>query len=364
MVLGSPKREGAQAFAVNVLKKADKNIFQIDFAFMDSDKSGGYIEEIRQYGSQIFYLPKYNVLNHLSFAKAWKQLFKENQFDIIHGNVAGSAGIYLKIAKQYNVKTIYHSHNAFYRGNFIEVLAKKLLNAKIKKNAEYWLSCSDLAAVRAFGKKYSSNPNYFFVPNPIDVEQYLYSENIRNEIRKQYSIDNECNVYGHVGSFTAQKNHLYLLKIFKSIKNMDSKARFILIGDGPLRDLIKQEIIKLKLENDVILTGSIKNVNEVLMALDVFVFPSKHEGLPISVLEAESSGLPCLLSDRITKDVAMTNGVKYISLETSYDDWAEEAIHSKKADRTEYNKIMSQSKFDINKSTTIVFDIYKKIISL
>ncbi len=172
---------------------------------------------------------------------------------------------------------------------------------------------SKLAGISEFGKKAVDSGKVIVIPNAIDTKKYFYDGDKRNRKRFELGLQDYF-VVGHIGRFHPQKNHKFLLEIFKCIKEKQEKSKLVLVGDGPLRSQIENQIQKLGIEDSVMLLGSRSDVPEILQAMDVLVFPSLYEGLPGVVLEAQAAGLPCIVSDTVTEEVAITNLVKYLSL--------------------------------------------------
>ena len=363
MVLGNTGRGGAQAYAMNVLRSIDRSRFHIDFV-VNYIYENGYADEIRENGSTIHVIPKFKGTNYFAYVRAFNKVLDEGNYDIVHGHVSSSASIYLRIAKEHHCITIAHSHSAGYRGNGIEQQIKRVFTFGAKKQADYWFGCSRLAAERMFGRNYKSNPKYHDIPNAIIVDRYRYNEEIRARIREQYGISNDAIVYGHVGSFSAPKNHRFLIEVFKKIySDQREKACFILVGDGLLKDNIRKMVMQNGLSDRVIFTGNVDNVNEFLMAMDVLVFPSLFDGFPVTLLEAQAAGLPCISSNTITSEVNITENVMPTSLSAGADYWAKKAEVIEKRERTVANDIIADSVYNVNKSISLLMELYKKMVT-
>ena len=361
VVLGNSGRGGAQTFAVNLLKKIDKNYFQMDFVF--DELKNGYEKEIRELGSSIYVLPRFKIFNWQSFKEKWNNLLSNNHYDIVHGHVSSSASVYLKIAKKHGLKTILHSHSAGYRGNALEVFVKKIFTFRAKKYADYWFSCSDKAALRLFGKKYAAKNYYYEIPNAISTDMFSFNLETKQKIRGLLGVSDEYFFIGHVGSLTYPKNHSFLLDIFNEIKSIKKDAKLVIVGDGPLETEIRNKVKKLHLSDSVIFTGNVPNPNEFLMSFDLLIFPSRFEGLPVTIVEAQATGLTVLMSDTITAHVVITDLVHTLSLKEPARIWAKKACELMRViNRKSYNTIVAESPFDTNNSCKIISNIYKKIM--
>ena len=360
MVLGNTGRGGAQTFAVNVLRMIDREKFQIDFA-ANEILDNGYTQEIYELGSHIFTIPFFKVYNWASYIDAWHKILETNHYDIVHGHVSSSASIYLKEAKKFGCKTIAHSHSAGYRGNRFEQTVKRLFTIDAKKQADYWFACSKPAAVRMFGKDYLKYEHYYDIPNAIIAENYLFDDERRNKIRNELGVKPNQKVYGHVGSFTAPKNHLFLLEVFFSILQIDTQAILVLAGDGELKNEIRSKINKLAIEDKVLLVGNVGNVNEYMMAMDAMIFPSLFEGFPVTILEAQATGLSILLSDTITHEVFLTECVNPLSLKKGIEEWRDKSIDLHSENRIAMNEIIGSSKYDMRNCVKKLMDLYSEM---
>lgn len=360
MVLGNTGRGGAQAYAMNVLRNIDLDEFQIDFAVYES-KPDGYDSEITKYGSIIHYVPRFIVINYFECLSRWEKLFSVYHYDIVEAHATNAASFFLKIARKEGIHTIAHSHSAGYRGNRIERLAKQFFSKNTKKEADYWFACSDLAALRLFGSAYKDYPHYYGIPNSIDCSLFRFDEQKRVKIRNSIHVKNEL-LIGHVGTFSEPKNHEFIINLFNEmIKKRGDNYRLLLLGDGALKSKIMKKTEELGITKYVTFTGTVPNVNEYMMAMDVLLFPSLFEGFPVTIIEAQASGLPCVISDVITKEVDQTDLVQRVSLDSPWEKWID-AIHAASAKNREYyNDIILRSDYDVKKSVETLMDIYRYI---
>jgi glycosyltransferase involved in cell wall biosynthesis len=201
---------------------------------------------------------------------------------------------------------------------------KNILQYPIRYTADYLIACSKSSGEWLFGSACKKD-NFFIFNNAIDAKTFIFDEDIRTDKRKEFQIEDKF-IIGHIGRFTIPKNHEFLIDIFKAVYDRNNNAILMLIGDGELRSLIEKKVNNLGLTNNVIFTGLRSDISELLQVMDVFVFPSLYEGLPVTLVEAQAAGLPCVISDRITGDVKITNLVEYISLDDNIDYWAEKIM--------------------------------------
>ncbi|MBI9065664.1 MAG: glycosyltransferase family 1 protein [Salinivirgaceae bacterium] len=322
-VLAGMNRGGSEAFIMNVYRNIDRSKVQFDFILYRKEECD-FNEEIRQLGGRIFWVPRYTGKNHFKFKNAWNKFFKEHsEYKIIHGHVRSAASIYLSIARKYGLRTIAHSHSTSSRGNILEQLGKKILQYPIRKIADHLFACSEKAGKWLFGK----NRNFKVINNAIEVDKYIFEKSVRAAKRDELKIKDKF-VIGHIGTFTHPKNHSFLIDVFKEIHKKYSNAVLLLIGKGELQSIIEKKVNYLGLTENVIFTGVRADIPELLQAMDVFVFPSLFEGLPVTLIEAQASGLKCVVSDSITKEVGITDCLEFVSLKDSPAIWSNKIIDS------------------------------------
>lgn len=358
-VFAKMNRGGAETMIMDIYRHIDRSKVQFDF-IVHTDEKCVFDDEIKELGGKIFRIPRYNGKNHLSYKKAWEGFFEKHpEYTILHGHVRSTASIYLGLAKKFNLITIIHSHSIASRGNKTVRLIKNIMQFRIRYLSDYFFACSDEAGKRLFGKKIISNKKYMVLKNAINTERYLFNKAKRNELRKTLNIEEKL-VIGHVGSFTYPKNHRFLIDLFNEVQKK-KESDLILLGDGELRKSIEMHIKKLDLNDKVKILGEVPNVNDYLNVMDIFVFPSHFEGLPLSVIEAQSNGLRCIISDRIPNEVVVTDLVIKLSLEESVKIWADKllkVITEMEYDRTEYSKIVSSKGYDVIDVSTFLEKFY------
>lgn len=360
MVLTNTGRGGSQAYVMNILREIDMKRFDVDVVTSVNPFSG-YGQEIQSLGCNLYILPQFKVWNYLSYERAWKNFFSKHSYDIVHAHATSSASLFFKIAKERGCVTIAHSHNSLYRGNWIEKKMKRIFVRGLKDQSDYWFSCSEKASPRLFGEKYADNPHYYELPNAIDVIQYRYDDEKRTKIRNKYGLDNDDLLFGHVGTFSEPKNHIFLIEIFKEIYKRNQKSKLMLVGDGPLRNKVKMYVEKAGLSNKVIMTGNVSNVNEYMCGMDTMIFPSLFEGFPVTLVEAQAAGLYTVMSDEVTKSVMLTDCICHLSLSNTASEWADVAIHNPVTDRKKYNDELSQTKYDIHRSIQQLVSLYEEM---
>lgn len=344
-VIGSLDMGGSQMFVLNLYNNMDRSKIQFDFVVREG-KNYFLEDKVRELGGKIYKLPALGFTNYLTYVSTWKQFFKEYpEYKIIHGHVRSTAAIYLRIAKSFGRKTISHSHSTHNTQGF-SALVKAVLQFPIRFTADYFFACSLAAGEWLFGKKITKQSNFFVIPNAIDTAKFAYNPAIRSEMRRKLNIENNF-VVGHVGRLDIPKNHTFLLKIFAHVYRKNPQARLILLGDGPLKHKLIAQAQELHIDSAVIFCGN-QDASAYYQAMDVFVFPSIYEGLPVSLVEVQTSGLPCIIADHITPEVDLEIGlITRLSLNLSPDKWAEKVLTYRQMKRQSGQPAASQKGFDI-----------------
>ncbi|MCM1182541.1 MAG: glycosyltransferase [Roseburia sp.] len=302
-------------FIMNLYERMDREKIQFDMV-VHMRKQNDYVDAIRQMGGRVYELPRLtrNPIQNLI------QLFhivRDNRYGIVIRHTSNAlAAPQLLAARAGGAYTICHSHNETDPQKLLHRLGRLLMRFAAMER----FACSEKAGQWMYGRQ-----PFRIIRNAIDIRRFAYRPEASRRIREEFNLGDR-RVYGHIANFISSKNHLYLLQIYKEIAKLDENARFFCVGDGSLRAGIESEIRRLGLEDRVILTGIRKDAEDFLSCFDVFIFPSVFEGLPLTLIEAQAAGLPCLISDTITRDVVVSrNLVRYESIERTPDIWAREA---------------------------------------
>lgn len=357
-VVNAADRGGAETMAMNLYRKIDHDKIQFDFT-NHNGREAAYDNEIRALGGHILYLPKFKGYNYFQYVGAWRRLLREHpEYKIIHIHNYNIAGIVSKVAKEMGVRTIItHSHSTRLNMPWAKKQVFYLFYNSLLHNTTHRFACGTNA-----GKFLFRDKTFTVVPNAIDTSRFRFVPEIRKALRSSFGIDDNIKIYGHVGTFRTPKNHSFLIDIFAEIYNIDSSAKLVLIGSGELMDSVRAKVSYMKLEECVLFMGQQNNVNEWLSAFDVFLMPSLWEGLPVSVVEAQCSGLPCVISDVIDHDVDLTGQVRFMSLNQSANDWAKEILSINPPNRSIMGNTVAESSYNIDKVTTWLSSFYKASI--
>lgn len=364
-VLGTTNLGGAESRVMELYRAMNRDNVQFDF-LIHTTSEGSYSEEIRSLGGKIYSLPRFKVYNWLTYRKAVKAFFEAHtEFAAVHGHMTSTASIYLPIAKRVYEKkgqkllTIAHARSAGVdRG--IKGKVTRLLRKNLKKKADYCFACSKEAGEAVFGKKHVAKGMVKTIPNAIDCERFSYDEQVRNEVRKELGIEDRF-VIGHVGRFGFMKNHAYLTDVFAELSKQKEEVAMVLIGKGEEEEAVHEKLKKLGLEEKVLFLGNHYDVERYYQAFDYFVFPSVFEGFPGSVLEAQAAGLHCLVSDKVTKEVALTPLVSYRSIQEPPQRWAEEILKNEKEVRNRKVDVSSirEKGFDVQGQAALMEEFYR-----
>ena len=360
-VMGGLNRGGAETMIMNFYKTIDRNEVQFDFITHDKDKME-YKDEIENMGGKVYLFPKFKGYNIITYKNTWKNFLENHpEYKILHSHLRSYASIYFPIAKKYGLKTIIHSHSTS-NGKGFKSIVKHLLQKPLAKQADYLFACSKEAGEWLYGSEKIKDDNYFILKNSIDTNKYRYNENVRKKYRKDLNLEDKL-VLGHVGRLSRPKNHIFLLKVFKKILEKNSNTVLVIVGDGDLKEEINKNIKDLNLEDKVYMLGSRDDIECILQAMDVFLFPSLWEGLPVAVVEAEASGLACILSDNITDEVKLLENLKYLPIDQGEDIWVDTVLNMDKTRIKDGPEIVSSKGFDIIETSKWLLKFYKNLLS-
>lgn len=340
---------GTETFIMNMYRNIDRTKYQFDFA-VHTNKKGVFEEEIEKLGGRIFRFSIKDDKNFIRYSKDLNSFFdKHKEYKIVHSCMPSIAWIYLKIAKKHGVNIrIAHSHSAGFDHNFRGIL-KHINTMFIKNYSNLNLACSNLAGKYMFGNK-----DFTIVHNAIDINKYVYNEESRNEIRNGLEIDDKV-VIGHIGRISKEKNHLFMIELMKRLPN---KYVLLCVGSGPDQSKIQEIINEENLSDRIILVGNKPDAYKYYSAFDLFILPSLYEGLPTVAVEAQVSGLKCLLSSNITDEVNINGDVKFIELDV--EKWKSNILKM----NIERNKVdlLSFKSYDIKYEAKALEKIYESAL--
>lgn len=299
---------GVSSYVMNYFRNLDHNKIIMDFVVYQ-DVETPYSKEIIDNGGHIFKVP--SIKNLYSHMNTSKKIICQGQYDIVHDNILILSYFIMHYAKKYKVPVrILHSHNSRLGETKYKELRNKWLLPVLLNTANAYFACSDLAAQALFGKR-----PYVFVPNVISVKKFSFNESIRERVRNQFHCGNKF-IIGTVGRLAAQKNPFYAIDTVIKAYEYNHNIQYWWIGSGPLMDRVRTYIKEKGATSYIRLFGSRNDIADLYQAMDLFFLPSLFEGLPVTGVEAQAMGLPCLLSDTITKEVVYTDLVTFFSINT------------------------------------------------
>lgn len=355
-VFGALNRGGSETAVMTLYRNIDKNKVQFDFV-IHTDKKCDYEEEIIGMGGKIYRFSRLKISNYLKYQKEWEDFLESHpEYRVIHGHYFSISSVYFKIAKKYKLICIAHAHTSRVKG--LKSIPMKLITYPLRYLADYLFACSYEAGVWLYGKKATDRNTFKIIRNSIDTEKFIYSLEDYNNGKKKLDLLNNF-VIGHIGRFNKAKNHSYIIDVFEEVNKIYSNAVLLLVGDGPLKAQIEKKVTNLGLQDKVFFLGVRSDIPDLLKAMDVFIFPSIYEGLPVTLIEAQASGLKCIVSDRITKEVKVTNLIEYKSIDLEAKYWAQDLLkHSIKYQRENMYYELSESGYDIKQNGAMLEKIY------
>ena len=383
-VLGGLNLGGAESRIMDLYRHIDREQVQFDFLvhvnasdyarasnnldLMENYRTPQYYDdEVKALGGHIYALPRYRGVNHLAYKSAASQFFKSHHdYNVVQGHMTSTASIYLAEAHKYSsdkspyMLTVAHTRNAGTEGG-VKGIAVKTLRKNLPSVCDRLFACSHLAGDETF-----SGASYTYIPNTIDTDKYVFNASDRSLIREMYDIPDDTIVIGNVARFAEQKNQAFLIRAFSEMRN-HHKAKLLLCGDGEKREECEALAHELSVADDVVFAGNQSEVWAYYSAMDIFAFPSVYEGMPGVVVEAQTSGLKCLISDTITTDVMVTDRIMPLSIRDTadwarvLDKWIEEfvaaragnaegsdgAVMANDKTRARYVEIMKKAGFDV-----------------
>lgn len=358
-VLGNMNIGGAEARIMDIYRKIDREKIQFDFLLHTSEKCD-YNDEIAALGGRIYCVPHISIRTFISYIKSVNSFFDEHtEYRIIHEHATNGGFILHLIAKKHGIPVrIAHARSAGF-GRGILGLFKKILCYPLRFCVTHKFAVSGLAGQSRFGKHNVNKGNVQVIPNGINLEHFKYNEVTRNEIREKLGLVNNF-VIGHVGAFNYAKNHEYLIDIFYEVCRKINTSILILIGIGDMESSIKQKVETLGLSESVKFLGSRTDVPELLQAMDIFVFPSRYEGLPGAVVEAQATGLRCLVSDKVSSEIKITDLVEFLSIKKPAKVWADRIVEYSRSgnERVSKNDELYKAGYDARVQAKRMEDLY------
>lgn len=355
LIVNEPLSYGGMNIAsIRFEENLDKDVFDCVYCVRRSFM-GTLEQSVIDRGVRVIHVPD-SELNYFKSYRFYKKLMREEHFDAVHCHLPFFSGIVLMAAAKCNVKKrVAHAHfsqpytdSAIYSKpkQIIAFFYRKAMRLLLKKYCNVKIGCSQQAGEFLFGKK-EFDKNGIILNNGIDTKAFEFNIENRNDIRKELNIGSQSVVLGHIGQLYSVKNQSFLLDIFNFYHKKNPDSYLLLIGEGTDRDMLEEKIKSLTLEKSVLMLGGRNDIPKLLSAMDCFVFPSVHEGFPLTLIEAQASKLPCVVSDSVTEKTKINDNVFFCSINESPEKWTEciENAVSGSREKIETNRLVAD--FDI-----------------
>lgn len=346
---------GLTTVMMNYYRAIDKNKYRVDFASTNNKLDENLRQEINANGSNYYWLGD-RKHNTFCYIRKLYSLLKDSDYQVVHVNAnSATAAIELFTAKIVGVPIrIAHNHTSICDHKAFH----KMLYPLFISSYTDAIACSDKA-----GKWIFNNNDFVVLNNGIDTQKFIFCEEKRSAIRQKFNIDNDILVFGHVGKIYKPKNHEFLLHVFSDYTKYNDKCKLLLVGDGELRSNIEKLAKELKIDNNMIFVGMQTDIASYLSAMDIFLFPSLWEGLPLSLVEAQASGLRCIASDTIDSSVNVTKKVTMLPITEGTKVWVDSMKNVQKIDRKtasfEQVQLLIDGGFDAKVNVEKLEAIYK-----
>ena len=355
-MIGSLNVGGSQTMILNLYRNIDREKIQFDFV-LDHPDERYFAADAEALGARIYNLPGFTGFNAHEVKMAWDAFLTEHpEYKVLHSHVRSYASLYLPVAKKHGLKTIIHSHSTS-NGSGTSAIVKRIMQKPLRNQADVLMACSRESGEWLFGEGACERENFVFLPNAVDTARYRLPESVREKYRDELGLTGKL-VIGHVGRFHPTKNQTFLLDAFKLVHDRKPDSALLLVGDGDLRAQCEEKTAALGLSDSVIFTGNRSDVPELLQAMDAFAFPSVWEGLPVTLIEAQAAGLPCLVSRNVTHDVDVSLLVERLPIDDAAL-WAEKLLNA--PPRRDVTGDIVRAGFDIRSSAEKMTGLYLKL---
>ena len=323
-ILHSMNRGGTEAMLMNYFRNIDRSRVQFDFLLTESRKCQ-YEDEIEKLGGRVFRVPRLSLRNPFPYISGVRRFMNEHkEYSIVHSHTSSKSAVPLWIAKRCGVPVrVCHVHSSN-SGRGFEGCLRGILGIWLKKVATDFFACGEGAAACWYGGNFVGKKDVEIIHNAIDTNILRYNIDVRADMRHKLTFGDTDFVLGMVSRFHPVKNHMFSLKLMRQLTKNGIKVKLLLVGDGELRPEIEETIEELGIGNNVVMVGVVPDVHTYLQAMDVLLMPSFNEGLPVSLVEAQTNGLPCIVSTGVPKEADVTGNVTFLPLNVN--EWSESLL--------------------------------------
>lgn len=354
-------RNGVMAVLMNYYRNIDTSIIQFGFMYFD-EVPETYEEEIKQLGGEIFKIARVTRLK--GFRNDINAFSKEHfgEYQILHIHEIYITGFFWRVKKQTGIKKIIvHSHATRFSDHKLKEIRNQILSEANRFLPDYYFACSKKAGQIAFKKRFDKVG--IVINNAINTDNFYPDKNLKEEIKKSFGLEGKF-VIGHIGNFTPQKNHSFLINVFECILKRNNNAVLVLIGDGHLREQVLNNCKTKNIDKNILYLGTRSDVHRVIHCFDKFLFPSVYEGLGIVLIEAQSVGIPCVFSDVIPKEANILQECnRVLSLNDDADEWAEAVLENNEIKIDEVTKKIMEAGYSIKTEADKLQKIYQRILT-
>lgn len=364
-VIGAMDRGGAETMIMNIYRSIDTSQVQFDFLVHET-RECDYDAEILARGGRIFRVERLTSPAKISsyYRSVYNLIKAHPEWDIVHGHIGSSAAIYLRAARKLGRVAVAHAHSKHFPLSFSE-LAFRILAYPTRFVAHEFIGCSQEAGYDRYGRGVVSGTHFRVLRNGILVDAYRFDADVRERIRSAWGIDADALVLGHVGRLSAIKNHPFLFDVFQELLQVHPDVYLVCVGRGEDEADLRAQVSARGLSERVIFAGVRDDIPQVLMAFDMFCFPSLSEGLPVSCIEAQASGLPCVISTGVPDEVLVGTNALRLDLSAGAHVWCEELekLFAQTKDRCLNLKLVKDAGYDVAVSALELVSWYQSWLS-
>lgn len=358
-------RAGAETMMMNYLRNIDRNKIQMDF-LINREGNADYQKEIERLGSKVYHMCSMYPGKFHQYKNEFRRFLREHPwYTIIHSHLEERSYFALKIAKEEGVPVrIAHAHSVP-QGKNLKMMMRLYFRRRLGKYYTHAFSCGERPAKWLFG----TTKGVTIMKNAIDTEGFRYDETIRKKVRDSLKIKENQLVIGHIGRFIQEKNQLFLVEIFHEVNKQCPDSKLLLIGGGKpkaeikYKEKIKKKVEETGFEGKVQFLGVRDDIEKLMQGIDILVMPSLSEGFPVTLVEAQSAGVPCVASDVVSNEVNVTGEIQYKSLAEDAVEWANKILSIAKANtgRKDMREKVVESGLDIKENAKWLERFYERV---
>ena len=362
-IVGRMDRGGIETMIMNIYRNIDREKVQFDF-LAHYGREAAFNDEIREMGGRIYEMPA--IRNETSiyywkvfdYIKALNKFFKEHkEYKIIHCHMTNTASIYMPIAKKHGIKCIVsHSHSTKSDKGLLNFVTN-ILQKPVYKFATDMFACSEAAKNWFYPKELIDSGKVKVIANAIDADKFRFNPEKRAEMREKLGLHNKL-VVACVARFREEKNQKFLIDVLREMLKTRKDAMLVFAGDGPCEDECRKKAEEYGISDNILFLGMRSDVPDILQAADAFALTSFWEGLPVTGIEAQASGLYCVISDGVTQETDALGMVDFLSLDEPISKWVEKLLEAAQKPRRDTYDLIKESGYDIHTTTPWLQDFY------